>query len=65
MRQLGGSTSEYLIYNTGNPIYLDKQFYYDESHLQRNCAEEFTNEVISYINNPEIKTYLAGRGSQQ
>ena len=50
IRQLKPDLVDLYIYDTTNTIYLDKSYYYDESHLQTRGAVIFTNQLIEYIN---------------
>lgn len=50
LKQLSGDKVYYYIYNTKNPIYKNKEYYYDEGHLMKNGAIIFTNELIHFIN---------------
>jgi hypothetical protein len=49
IRQLSGNKASFYIYNTENPIYRNKEYFYDESHLMRNGAEVFTDEIILFL----------------
>ncbi|MGQ1785730.1 hypothetical protein [Saccharicrinis sp. GN24d3] len=40
---------QFFVYDTLNPVYKDKSYYYDESHLQTNGAIVFTNELIKVL----------------
>ena len=39
-----------LIYNKANPIYKDKAYYFDASHLMKSGAIIFTSEISTFIN---------------
>jgi len=49
IRSLSGSGVNLFIYDTLNLLYRDKNYYSDDSHLKRNGAEIFTNELIYYL----------------
>lgn len=46
IRHLVGPGADFYVYDTANPIYHQKDYYYDETHLLRNAAVVFTNEII-------------------
>lgn len=50
IRQLSDGGVFFYIYDMTNPIYRDKNFFYDKIHLRRNGAIIFTNEIIQYLN---------------
>ncbi len=50
IRQFAISKSEFFIYNTENPVYKNKLYFYDESHLNIKGAKIFTSELSNYIN---------------
>lgn len=50
IRDLVGTTGIIYIYNLDNPIYHDKEYFYDVSHLTLKGAEIFTDELGSFIN---------------
>jgi len=50
VRLLGGQHPYFRLYDTENPIYRDKDYYYDTNHLMRKGANIYTEEVIAYIN---------------
>jgi hypothetical protein len=50
VRFLGGQHPHFRLYDTENPAYRDKEYYYDTNHLMRNGADIYTEEVIAYIN---------------
>lgn len=39
-----------MVYDSLNPIYKNKEYYYDESHLLEKGAKIFTKEIIDFIN---------------
>jgi hypothetical protein len=45
------------IYDLSNGIYLNKSYYYDESHLQRKGAVIFTNELVNFLNKEKVNSY--------
>jgi hypothetical protein len=49
IRQLSGDGIYYCSYNANNPIYQNKDYYYDESHLMRKGAKIFTDEVVIFL----------------
>jgi len=49
IKELGGSKTNYYIYNQNDPVYKDKSSYYDETHLIRKAAVRFTNEITLYL----------------
>jgi hypothetical protein len=50
IRQLSGTDVIYYIYDNKNPIYTDKNYFYDEEHLKLNGAIVFTDELINFLN---------------
>jgi hypothetical protein len=40
-----------IIYDTTNPVFKDKDYYYDEAHLKTNGAIIFTNDIIRQLKN--------------
>jgi hypothetical protein len=46
IKELSGSGAYFYIYNTDDPVYKDKSYFYDESHLIRKAAVKLTNEII-------------------
>ncbi|WP_158651233.1 hypothetical protein [Pseudotamlana carrageenivorans] len=40
-----------VVYDSLNPIYENKSYFYDESHLLKEGAEVFTSEISAFINN--------------
>jgi hypothetical protein len=50
IRQLSGDGVNYYLYNTENPIYRNEDNYFDEHHLMQNAAIEFTDELITVLN---------------
>ena len=53
IRQLGGEKVYYHIYNRDNPDYRNEDNYFDETHLMRNAAVEFTSELSEFIGSIE------------
>lgn len=49
IRQLAGDGVDCYVYNRENPIYRDELFYNDETHLMRDGAMVFTDEIIQYL----------------
>ena len=50
IKQLSGDNAYFYISNTENPIYRNKDYFYDESHLMKNGAIIFTDEIILFLN---------------
>ncbi|MCK5765519.1 MAG: hypothetical protein KAH26_06035 [Bacteroidales bacterium] len=50
IRQLSGDGVYHYFYNTENPIYRNKDSYFDALHLMESAAIEFTGELITYLN---------------
>jgi hypothetical protein len=40
-----------MVYDSLNPIYQNKDYFYDVSHLRKNGAKVFTSEISAYLNN--------------
>lgn len=49
IKQLSGNGVYYYSFNDQNPIYRNKDYFYDESHLIRKGAVIFTDEVTDYL----------------
>lgn len=49
IKELSGDQAYFYSYNHENPIYKNKDFYYDEAHLIREGAVIFTNEVCTFL----------------
>lgn len=49
IRQLSGDHALYHHYDTENPIYLDKEYFFDTEHLMRPAARIYTDELIEYL----------------
>lgn len=49
IRKLSNTQTSFIVYDTLNPIYLDKSKFYDESHLLQDGAIEFTEELIEQL----------------
>lgn len=49
IRHLSGEKNYFYVYNTNNSIYKNKDYYYDQAHLMRKGAVDFTNELIDYL----------------
>ncbi|MGV3697909.1 hypothetical protein [Flavobacterium sp.] len=47
--ELTGNTIPFFDYNRQNPIYTNKDYYYDRTHLNRKGALIFTEEIIQYL----------------
>jgi hypothetical protein len=50
LRQLAGDEVDFFTYNTENVFYHNRNYFYDEGHLQRRGAEIFTGEIITFLN---------------
>ncbi|NEW78278.1 MAG: hypothetical protein GZ086_02395 [Gelidibacter sp.] len=48
-QQLMLDENKIMVYDTLNPIYKNKDFYYDVSHLMKNGASIFTAEISTFI----------------
>jgi len=49
VRKLVNNDAVIYQYNTQNPIYLDKSYFYDENHLNKKGAVIFTHELADYL----------------
>ncbi len=49
LEQLTHNTVPFFDYNKQNPIYSDKNYFYDRTHLKRNGAIIFTDEIVQYL----------------
>jgi hypothetical protein len=49
IRNLVDSNGIFYIYNLNNPIYHNKDYFYDYSHLKLNGAEIYTDELANFI----------------
>jgi hypothetical protein len=49
IREMSSVMVNYYIYNSENEIYSDKTYFFDESHLRKNGASIFTNELVNYL----------------
>ena len=49
IRQLSGANAHFHHYDRENPIYMDKDYFYDTEHLMREAARIYTNEVIDFL----------------
>ncbi len=62
IKELSNGKVYFYVYNTENPIYRNKDYFYDESHLIRKAAVVFTNELklfLNYLVENEIKIDLS------
>lgn len=50
IRQLSGENASFYHYNGENPIYKNRDYYYDKDHLKRDGATIYTNELIAFLN---------------
>ena len=49
MIEIAGSNATFYEYDTTNPIYKDKQYYFDLNHLNKKGAIVFTTEIATYL----------------
>ena len=49
IRQLSGANVHFHRYDTGNPIYMDKDYFFDTEHLMREAADIYTDELIDFL----------------
>ena len=49
IKYLAGEDVDYCVYDVKDSVYLMRDSYFDESHLMREEAERFTDEIINYI----------------
>ncbi|WP_293872265.1 hypothetical protein [Flavobacterium sp.] len=49
MIELTGTNANFYEYNTTNPTYKDKRYYFDLNHLNKNGAFIFTTEIATYL----------------
>ena len=49
LQQLSHFKVPFLEYNTQNPVYKNKEYFYDKTHLNRKGAMIFTDEIADYI----------------
>ncbi|WP_445454327.1 hypothetical protein [Flavobacterium sp. 25HG05S-40] len=49
LQQLSHFKVPFLEYNTQNPVYKNKAYFYDKTHLNRKGALVFTDEIANYI----------------
>ncbi len=52
MRSLTHPNFTFIKYDTKNPIYTDKNYYFDETHLRTKGAIIFTNDIIKNLKKP-------------
>ena len=45
-----GAKEQVIVYDSLNPIYINKNYFYDYAHLLKNGAEVFTSEISTFIN---------------
>ena len=50
LRQVSLPQTIFFKYDINNIVYKDKSYYYDLSHLQKNGAKIFTNELTEFLN---------------
>ena len=49
IRQLSGTEANFHFYDTENPIYRDKDYFFDTEHLMVEAARVYTDEVIGFL----------------
>ena len=49
LRTLSSPNTDIFVYDTSSVAYKTKSYYYDNSHLKKNGAEVFTDEIINYL----------------
>lgn len=49
IRQLSGANVHFHHYDTGNPIYMDKDYFYDTEHLMQEAANIYTDELVDFL----------------
>lgn len=49
MIEIAGNNAIFYEYDTSNPLYKDKNYYFDLNHLNRKGAVVFTNEIANYL----------------
>jgi hypothetical protein len=49
IRQLSGSNVHFHRYNALNPMYMDKDYFFDTEHLMREAADVYTEELIDLL----------------
>lgn len=54
LMQLTHNEIPFFDYNNQNPIYKNKDYYYDRTHLKRKGATIFTDEIAQYLNTSKI-----------
>jgi hypothetical protein len=61
IRELSGDLASYYIYDSLNPVYTDRNYYYDVEHLKLEGAEIFTQELSTYQDSLFNRYLTAGR----
>jgi hypothetical protein len=51
IKELASPGNSFYAYDTLNPIYKDRSYYFDVTHLQTKGAEIYTNELINLLRN--------------
>ncbi len=64
IRQLAGDSVSFYIYNTDNPIYKNREYYFDEDHLVKRAATIFTNDIILYLHDLVKELEINKKGSE-
>ncbi|MGC4041434.1 MAG: hypothetical protein QM710_11795 [Flavobacterium sp.] len=54
LAQLTAAKAQFFDYNHQDPIYTNKAYYYDRTHLNRKGAMIFTDEIIDYLKTNKI-----------
>ena len=49
LKQLTKNEIPFFDYNNQNPIYKNKDYFYDRTHLNRKGAMIFTDEIVNYL----------------
>lgn len=53
MKEFAGPGVMHYVFDHSNPIYLQKDLFYDPDHLHVTGAQVFTNELISFLRERE------------
>lgn len=54
MLEIAGNNASFYEFDTQNPVYKDKNYFFDLNHLQRNGAVIFTTELSNYLNKTKL-----------
>jgi len=55
IKQLSGEGVCFYKYNSENPVYKNKEYYFDDSHLVRKGAVIFTDEIVDLLKDKAIE----------